>query len=130
MTQQRAAQNHSDRCRDDRDAHGRVSGVSTDEGYFSYNKLERKNFAFVYDGEKRVLAQRSDGAIVVDVSINVLRGSPYSLDFDQCEEYVAIFVAIVQLATAAFAILATVSLYSFNHAAGTAGACFLCFVST
>ena len=40
----------------------------------SYTKLESKGFVLVYDGDKRVLARRSDGTVVFDVAIesNVL----------------------------------------------------------
>ena len=35
----------------------------------SYGELERKGFALVYDGDKRSLARRSDGAVAFDVGM-------------------------------------------------------------
>ena len=36
----------------------------------SYGKLQSRGFALVYDGDKRSLARRSDGAIAFDVAID------------------------------------------------------------
>ena len=36
----------------------------------SYEKLERKGFALVFNDDKRALARRSDGTVVFDVAID------------------------------------------------------------
>lgn len=62
-----AVEGHSARCREHRDAKGRISGSAIEENHRLKFTLEKAGFSLIYDGVKRPLARRRDSPTAFEV---------------------------------------------------------------